>query len=341
MKFLSDFVFCLLMALFVIPARSQSQPEELGLVRWLRDMNSAQEKSKSTGKPILILFQEVPGCSTCKNYGEQVMSHPLIVEAIETYFIPLCIYNNRGGSDKQILDYFQEPSWNNPVVRIVDAQLKEVSPRLNGNYSAYAMVSKINVSLIKSGKLVPQYLQLLEDELQAQSSGVESLTVGMYCFWSGEKTYGKLDGVVATKAGFVNGKEVVQVQYDPKKTSAKIILEEGRKSACADAVYLDKTQKLDASVQIERKSGSGFREDREVKYYLQHHDLRYIPMTETQSARVNSALALSLEPTIYLSPRQNRLLQKVKSSSSKSGFENYIGKPISTGTKILNDSAIN
>ena len=315
------------------PVMGQSQPEELGLIKWNRDLDLAQSLSLKTKKPILILFQEIPGCGTCKSYGNKVLSHPFILESIETYFVPLAIYNNKQGKDKIVLDLFGEPAWNNPVVRIVDAKLNPIVDRLNGNYTTYGLLSKITTTLLKTNQKIPKYLELFEEELQAKSTGTEKMTFGMYCFWSGEKTYGKLDGVVATKAGFVNGKEVVQVQYDPKKTSAKIILEEGRKSACADAVYLDKTQKLDASVQIERKSGSGFREDREVKYYLQHHDLRYIPMTETQSARVNSALALSLEPTIYL--------QKVKSSSSKSGFENYIGKPISTGTKILNDSAIN
>lgn len=37
------------------------QPVELGAVTWNRDLDSAQKLSRETGKPIFILFQEVPG----------------------------------------------------------------------------------------------------------------------------------------------------------------------------------------------------------------------------------------------------------------------------------------
>ncbi len=34
---------------------------ELGNVDWLRDWDTAAAQSKSSGKPIAVLFQEVPG----------------------------------------------------------------------------------------------------------------------------------------------------------------------------------------------------------------------------------------------------------------------------------------
>ena len=42
-------------------------PIEIGNVRWGRDFDAALENSAKTGKPILVLFQEIPGCS-----GEKV-----------------------------------------------------------------------------------------------------------------------------------------------------------------------------------------------------------------------------------------------------------------------------
>jgi hypothetical protein len=36
-------------------------PIELGLVNWNRDLEAAQAISRSSGRPILMLFQEVPG----------------------------------------------------------------------------------------------------------------------------------------------------------------------------------------------------------------------------------------------------------------------------------------
>ena len=45
------------------------QAEELGYVNCNRSYDDAIEMSKKINKPVFILFQEVPGCSTCRNYG--------------------------------------------------------------------------------------------------------------------------------------------------------------------------------------------------------------------------------------------------------------------------------
>ena len=84
----------------------KKNPIELGQVNWLRDFDSAIKQAKNQDKPIFILFQEVPGCATCRNYGQNVLSHPLIVEAIESLFVPLAIYNNKRGKDAEVLRYY-------------------------------------------------------------------------------------------------------------------------------------------------------------------------------------------------------------------------------------------
>ncbi|MBL0235905.1 MAG: hypothetical protein IPQ02_04625 [Saprospiraceae bacterium] len=40
------------------PVLGQSQPEELGLIKWNRDLDLAQSLSLKTKKPILILFKK-------------------------------------------------------------------------------------------------------------------------------------------------------------------------------------------------------------------------------------------------------------------------------------------
>ena len=108
----------------ITPANSESgtvQDEiETGQVKWLRNLDEAKQLSAKVDKPILMLFQEIPGCSTCQTFGREPMSHPLVVEAIESAFVPLLIHNNKQGYDSQILKQFKEPSWNNPVIRYVD-----------------------------------------------------------------------------------------------------------------------------------------------------------------------------------------------------------------------------
>ena len=94
-------------------------PPELGRVAWLRGFDSAASKAAAMKKPMLVLFQEVPGCHTCVTYGEQVLSHPLIVEAADSLFVPVAVYNNIKGDDERTLKFFKEPAWNNPVVRIM------------------------------------------------------------------------------------------------------------------------------------------------------------------------------------------------------------------------------
>ena len=41
--------------------RIQNPTEELGQVNWGRDLDDAKAMSAESGKPILVLFQEVPG----------------------------------------------------------------------------------------------------------------------------------------------------------------------------------------------------------------------------------------------------------------------------------------
>ena len=89
-----------------------------------------------------------------------------MVEAIESLFVPLAIFNNKGGKDKNILDQYGEPSWNNPEVRIVDEHGKGVVKRIGNDYSDLTLCKRMIASLLKSKKEVPKYLTLLEQELE-------------------------------------------------------------------------------------------------------------------------------------------------------------------------------
>ncbi len=42
-------------------ADAKPPPKELGDVRWERDFDKALAASKTSGKPVLLFFQEVPG----------------------------------------------------------------------------------------------------------------------------------------------------------------------------------------------------------------------------------------------------------------------------------------
>ena len=40
---------------------SGKQPVELGTVKWSRDLETTLASAKKSGKPVFLLFQEVPG----------------------------------------------------------------------------------------------------------------------------------------------------------------------------------------------------------------------------------------------------------------------------------------
>ena len=127
-------------------------PIELGSVSWQRDLSSALNKSSESGKPVFLLFQEVPGCATCSIYGREILSHPLLVEAIEDLFEPVFVYNNRSGSDKKIRNQYQEPSWNFPVVRYLKSDGTDLIPRRDRIWKIDTTLSRMVEALKFQGK---------------------------------------------------------------------------------------------------------------------------------------------------------------------------------------------
>ena len=314
MKFLVSILFTICIFCFTMPLAAQNltttpnqNPIELGKINWLRDYDKAVAAAKESDKPILILFQEVPGCSTCSKFGFGPLSDPSLVEAIEDNFIPLAIHNNKKGVDAEILKKFHEPAWNNPVVRIVNSAGKDVSPRLANRWSPEDLLSTIKSGLVNSRQEVPAYLDLRLQEMQGQEN-LKEANLAMYCFWTGEKEISKIDGVLSTEAGYMHGKEVVKISYDANQVTLPAIVNQAAKVKCADAVFVDDDYDiadLRRATEINQiKRAGDYHQDKEVKYYLTKSDYKYIPMTPLQQAKVNAAIGSNQDPDQYLSPRQ-------------------------------------
>lgn len=274
-----------------------NQSEELGKVTWFRNYDTALELAKKENKDVLILFQEVPGCSTCRNYGHNVLSHPLMVEAIENSFIPLAIFNNKKGKDAEILKKYKEPSWNNPVVRIVDHKGNNVVGRIGNDYEAITLVQRMMEALQKRGAVVPKYINLLEKELLATNT--QKAYYRMSCFWSGEKELGRLPEVLSTESGFMDHSEVVEVVYNSNEITKKELDNHAKSSGM--------------SLMDHKKSYRPSPKD--IHYYLQQTKFIYLPLTELQKTKINSALGDGRSTQQFLSPKQKKWLKKIKSSS--------------------------
>ena len=300
---------------------SEDPPVEWGHVRWERDFEAAVVNSKKSGKPIFVQFQEVPGCATCRNFAQDVLTHPLMVEAVEDLFVPVMILNNQKGKDEQVLKRFNEPAWNNPVVRFLDPQQKELLPRQDRIWKRGTIASRMVHALKKAGRDVPPYLLELADDRTFQTA-----TFAMHCYWVGEARLGAIDGVVETHSAWKSGREVVQLQFDPAKVSYLKLVSEAMKFECASAVFThDKEQLEIAKELVHDRAILASTDVRDAKlsdqsYYLRNSILKFVPLTRRQATKLNSVLYIETTEvekrariSKILSPRQRKIFQKVES----------------------------
>ena len=295
---------------------AKDSPVELGEVDWIRNFDEATTKAKKLNKPLLVLFQEVPGCSTSSGYGKNVLSHPLIVEAIETLFVPAAIYNNNKGEDERVLKSFGEPSWNNPVVRIMTPERQELVSRLSGDYTKAGLVGAMITALESNNNTVPPYLSLLAQELNVKSGSRERAVFAMHCFWIGEGKLANIKGVISTKPGFMGGYEVVELEFNPKIISFEDLVKKGKSNNVASHIFTVNSGQSAVAKDIVGEGSfsprSSFRADSRPKYYLSGTLYSYVPMTNLQIARVNASLGSLRSPDSFLSPRQLELYKYIE-----------------------------
>ncbi len=219
---------------FVTRQPNLTQPIETGTVRWQRDLAAALAESEALGRPVFALFQEVPGCAGCQQFGADVLSDPLVVEAIETEFVPLLIHNNADGADAEVLARYGEPAWNYQVVRFLDAHGDDLIPRRDRVWETGPLLTRMVTALHAAGRAVPDHLLLLEQE---HSDRLEELVVAQGCFWVGESQLGQIDGVVTTEAGFLDTAEVTVVRYDPERIGREELIADATRRGVASAVF--------------------------------------------------------------------------------------------------------
>lgn len=213
---------------------TSGQPVEVGVVDWVRNLEEATGLSEASGKPIFALFQEVPGCAGCKQFGKDVLSNRVVVDAIEEAFVPLLIHNNTTGYDAEILQAFGEPAWNYQVVRFLDPEGGDIIARKDRVWETGPLLDRMIETLELTGRPVPAYLRLIEQE-NSDRLGVAHFS--QWCFWVGEKELGQIDGVVATQAAFMGGHEITTVWFDPREVSLLDLSKQAETRKVADIVF--------------------------------------------------------------------------------------------------------
>lgn len=283
---------------------------EVGDVKWGRDLEAARVTSKASGKPVMVLFQEVPGCAGCQRFGRDVLQHPLIVEAAEDEFVPVVIFNNHKGYDEKILRRYREPAWNYQVVRFLDAKGKDLIARKDRVWSRTSVAARMRDALRAGGRKVPRYIDALADEgTDAQRAQV---ALAMSCFWTGEQRLGGLDGVVETEAGWLDSREVTLVTYRKDRLDLGDLVARARRLGCARAAYVSGTHEKrtaqKAGVQHVGDLDQGYRKARasDQKRQVANWDLDRIDgLTDVQRTKINAWAPVDREKALaWLSPRQ-------------------------------------
>jgi hypothetical protein len=146
----------------------------------------------------------------------------------------------------------------------------------------------------------------------------------------GEAKFGLIEGVISTLPGFLENKEVVQVEFDPGIISYKELVRKAMDLECAAPVFCrtEAQHKRAKRIAGERAvlSSEAVTPDQEPKYYLSRTNLKYLPMTPLQAARVN---ALIKDPghRALLSPAQLSLLSVIEDRPD-AGWDVAIGKEL-------------
>jgi hypothetical protein len=283
---------------------------ELGDIAWLRDHDRGLALAAEQDKPVLLLFQEVPGCSTCLRFGRDVLTHPLMVEMIEDWFVPVAIFNNHAGADAEILRHYDEPAWNNPVVRFLRPDGVEVPPKLSDCLDALVLHERIIGVLGKLGHDVPGYFRLLGRDLLVEYGLSERVTYMTPCFWSGETSLATHPAVITTDAGWVESEEAVQVNFDPRLASRREL----------DAYALQEG--------FSPTENGRFVLDGEPQFYLRKSPARHLPLTPAQRTRINLAVPYRTSLNDLLSPRQRAWLgdPRLRYSSGDEAYRQDIRK---------------
>lgn len=264
---------------------ADTTPPELGKVAWQRDHDAALAAAKRDGKPVFLLFQEIPGCDTCTGFGRDVLSHPLLVEAIEWCFVPLVVRNNVEGAEGAIRERYREPSWNNPVVRFVDGDGKDVLPRKDGVWDAFGIGRRMVQALEQAKRQVPSYLRIAVDESAPKTT---TAVFAMHCFWAGEAVLGALEGVVRTRAAFRGDAEVVEVVYRPDVIDQETLAAKAQAKSCQPVTA----------------TGLRLADEKDQQHALHGTPYERLDLTPMQRTKVHAALTLGTDPRPFLTPTQ-------------------------------------
>ena len=238
----------------------------------------------------------------------------MFVEAIETLFVPVAVQNNADGEDARALKRFGETAWNNPVVRFLDGNGKDLIERREGVWKASDLAQRMSTALVQAKREPPAWWKLAE--LDARCAQLPRAVFAVHCFWVGQEKLGAIDGVADARPAFLEELEVVDVRYDPARVSLADLIAQAKQVEVADRIWVTDDEELKIARTALGEQAAKLTEA--PKLAPDSDDLRALHASvwkklqapRTQSVRLNALLAAGAPiPAGLLSPRQLELQQ--------------------------------
>ena len=121
---------------------------------------------------------------------------------------------------------------------------------------------------------------------------IETATFAMYCYWTGEATVGRVDGVVASRIGHWGGREIVQVDFDPHRTNVGELAQALGRQRSFDALMVgDGTTPASSAVdpaKVSRVDGKPHFIESKHSLRTRHPELLTLDLSEAQAMALNS-----------------------------------------------------
>jgi hypothetical protein len=146
-----------------------------------------------------------------------------------------------------------------------------------------------------------------------------------------------LDGVVATRAGWLARREVVEVTFDPKVLPYADLVRKAKAAGCTAPVFARSDAQLHTARTIVgekavRNGGEIRHEAKDTKFRLRKTPLRHVPMLEILAVRANAALggrgakgSPADRAAAVLAPSQRALLALVR-KHPEAGWPDAVGR---------------
>jgi hypothetical protein len=296
--------------------------------------------SHETGKPVF----QVHVANGSHLRDKSLFSHPLIIEALESFFITVILKTqNPGGLNSHL-----EGESCSSLIRVTNEKGTDLVPPICiFSATEYLIVDALVRSLKESEQKVPPYVSILSEELLQQERS-HQVIITVHDAVLAEVEFAGLKGTIQTETGFLDSREkAIRVTFDPQMLRIALLA----RYAFAMANFTGKVycqsneERMAVKVEAARCSNQGFRKNSEVtsdllnkvtfsssyelKAVLRRTPMRFVPLTELQCARANRLIHHGKfhEATHLLSPRQGLILMDAFRQGN-AHFHDVVGIPI-------------